>query len=304
MRFLWWIPKTLILVGAVCCLLTAPARAGTPPNQKLPSALLIFPLIESDGDRDTRIELLNLSGESQQVQCFYVDGDSCNEIGFFLSLTPFQPIAWLASEGLSNTRDLSAAPPFFGSGQLKCAVIPPHPEVQFHNTIQGRATIFGLDGRTVSLGAVGFQRLTDGDFTGVVALNGSTYAQCPEKLHFHVLANRPGSTSELILVPCSQDLLLQSATAIPVQFQIINEFEQSFSTSFSVTCSDRRALRDISAQLDRSSLGSDTAHMVVRGSTGPLIGLVIDDVPFGITSGTAGNEPSFQGGRSATVVFP
>jgi len=264
----------------------------------------MFPLIDVAGDRDTRIELVNLSGDSQLIQCFYVDGESCNEIGFIISLTPRQPIAWLASAGLNDVLSGSAAPPFFGSGELKCAVVPSRPEVQFHNTLQGRATIFGLDGRTVSYGAVGFQRLTDGEFSGVLALNGTTYAQCPDKLHFDVLTDQPTSTSEMILVPCTQDLLNQRPTSLTVQLQVINEFEQAFSASISVTCFERRTLGETTDLLVRAMLGTDTAHIVVRGSNGPLVGLVIDAVSFAGLTSTAGNEPSFQGGRSATVIFP
>ena len=304
--------NTLIVLGALGCMLAGRAVAGDPPAQKLPSALLVFPLIEADGiGGDTRIELLNLSGQVQAVECFYVQGDdTCNEIGFFLSLTPYQPISWLATQGLNDTFTNSAAPPFFGPGELKCAVIPPENQLdlEFHNTIQGRATVYSSSGRTISYGAVGFQRLSPGDFTGVVSLDGRTYAQCPDKLHFDVLADQPTATtpttSDLILVPCSQDLLLQVPATITVQFLIVNEFEQQFSTSISVTCFNRQALSAISGSLLRSTLGTDTAHLIIRGSNGPLLGLVVDDVPYQGETGIAGNEPSFQGGRSALVVFP
>ena len=300
MRVLW--RKFSLLAIALSSYATA-ANAGAPP-QKLPSALLVFPLIQADGNRDTRIELLNLSGDPQEVNCFYVDGDSCNEIGFIISLTPYQPVAWFAGGGVNNVSSGSAAPPFFGEGELKCVVVPPHPETEFHNTIQGRATVFGLDGQTVAYGAVGFQRLIAGDFTGTVSLDGTTYTQCPDRLHFDALTEQSGSVSEMVLAPCSQDLLLQTIPSIVVQFQIINEFEQSFSTSITVTCFTHSTLDEISDAFSRATAGTDTIHVVLRGSTGPLLGLMIDQVPFGGMSGSAGNEPAFQGGRSATVVFP
>ncbi|MFQ5666659.1 MAG: hypothetical protein ACE5I7_09530 [Candidatus Binatia bacterium] len=318
-----------LMLGALCCLLPVRAGAGSPPEQKLPSALLVYPLIEvpgtcqddssvtcsSDSDcapspggpciqsGDTRVELVNLSGHGVLAQCFYVNGEGCNEVGFLISLTPYQPLSWLASAGLSNTLTGSAAPPFFGTGELKCAVVPPQsqPQIQFHNTIQGRATVFRSDGRTVSYGAVGFRRLSDGNFTGVLALDGKTYAQCPSKLHFDVLADQPGATSEMVLLPCSQDLLFQEPTSVTVQLLIINEFEETFSTSLRFTCFDQRALGDIADSLVRSTLGTDTAQVIVRGVGEPLLGLVVDAVP---AAGTAGNEPSFQGGRPATVIFP
>jgi hypothetical protein len=310
MKFPWRRSTLLFLVSATVWRLALTSAWAGPPAQRLPSALLVFPYIEASGDRDTRIELLNLSGDGQLLNCFFIttSNKACNEIGFFVSLTPYQPLAWLASEGLSDTFSGSAAPPFFGTGELKCVVVAPRPELQFHNTMQGRVTVFGSSGDTVSYDAVGFQRLTDGDFTNVVSLDGVTYAQCPDKLHFQVLADQPTAVppalSDLILVPCSEDLLTQVPTSTTVQFLVTNEFEQSFSTSIGISCFDRRHLSDITAALTRATAASDTLHLYVRGTSVPLIGLVIDAVPFRGNVGTAGNEPSLQGGRSATVVFP
>ena len=299
------------LWGALCALLAGPAVAAAPPAQKLPSALLVYPLIEADAvGGDTRIELVNLTGASQQVQCFYVYGDTCSEIGFFLALTPYQPMSWFATQGLSDISTGSSAPPFVGAGELKCAVTPPESatELSAHNTIQGRATVFRADGKTVSYGAVGFQRLNPGPYTGEIQLNGSSYAQCPDKLHFDVFADQPTGTpptaSELILLTCSQDLVLQAAKTITVQLLVVNEFEQTVSLASKVTCFGRSTLGELGGPLERITLGSQTAHLIVRGSEGPLLGLVIDEVPVAGQRGTAGNEPSFQGGRSATVLLP
>jgi hypothetical protein len=294
---------SLIALGAAVLFACSRAWAG-PPAQKLPSALLVFPLIQADGDQDTRIELLNLSGNAQSIQCFYVSS-GCGEIGFTVFLTGYQPMAWLTSAGWTDPTTGTSVPPFFGMGELKCGVMPARPEVEFHNTIQGRATIFSSGtGATISYGAVGFQRLSDGDYTGVFSLDGSTYAQCPNKLHFDVLTDQPTSASQIILVPCTENLFYQIPTAVTVQIFIYNEFEQGFSTSYGFNCFDERSFSDISSALTRAIGGTDTAHLVVRGVGGPVLGLVIDQVPLQTTTGTAGNEPSFDGGRSATVTFP
>lgn len=302
---------TAAVWGGLCAVLVGQVLAAAPPAQKLPSALLVYPLIEADDvGGDTRIQLVNLTGASQQVQCFYVYGDTCNEIGFFVTLTPYQPLSWFATQGLNDISTGSSAPPFVGLGELKCAVTPPETatELSAHNTIQGRATVFQADGQTVSYGAVGFQRLSPGPYTGEIQLNGSTYAQCPDKLHFDVRADEPTGTpptaSEVILLTCSQDLVLQKPKTITVQLLVVNEFEQTVSLASKVTCFDRRRLAEFGGPLERTTLGSETAHLIVRGSEGPLLGLVIDDIPFAGQSGTAGNEPSFQGGRSATVLLP
>jgi len=297
----WLVP---ILVNVMLGVSLPAITSAQPPAQKLPSALLVFPFIEADGAHDTRVELVNLSGKPQVVQCFYITAGACNEVDFMVYLTPYQPLSWLTRVGANDTLSGTAVPPFFGDGEMKCVVVPPHPDLPFHNTIQGRATVFDADGKTASYNAVGFLRLTDGDFSNVISLNGRTYAQCPDKLHFQVFADQPGSTSELVLVPCTQDLQHLVPTSTTVQFLIVNELEQTFSTSFPLTCFDRRSLGDISSSLRRSVLGTDTAHLVVRGTASPLLGLAIDTVSFAGKTGTAGNEPSFQGGRSATVTLP
>jgi hypothetical protein len=294
---------SLIALGVAVLSACSRAWAG-PPAQKLPSALLVFPLIQAYGDQDTRIELLNLSGNAQSIQCFYVSS-GCGEIGFSVFLTAYQPMAWSAGLGWNDPMTGTSVPPFFGTGELKCATVPSRPEVAFHNTIQGRATIFTAStGETKSYGAVGFQRLSDGDYTSVFSLDGSTYAQCPNKLHFDVLTDQPTSSSRIFLVPCTENLLYQIPTAVTVQIFIYNEFEQGFSTSYGFNCFDERPFSDISSALTRAIAGTDTAHLVVRGVGGPVLGLVIDQVPLQTTTGAAGNEPSFDGGRSATVTFP
>lgn len=298
-----WPGKLFAVIAglALGSMATATLAAG-PPAQRLPSALLTFPYVESDGFHETRIELVNLTGKPQQLNCFWVS--ECNEVGFFLFLTPYQPMSWLVSGGLSDVTSGSAAPPFFGLGEMKCAVVAPEQDLTSHNTIQGRAIVYDQSGGTVSYSSVAFQRLSPGEYNGVLSLNGTTYAQCPNRLHFDLLADTPTSKSELILMPCSQDLLTQVPVATNVQLQIINEFEQAFSASQQIRCYDRRNLGDIADTMNRATAGTDTLHLVVRGSQVPVIGLAIDAVPFGATVGISGNEPSFEGGRSATVVFP
>lgn len=281
-------------------------RAGTvaaQPAQNVPSALLVFPLIDSDGTRDTRIELVNLTGDYVDLQCFYVHGDSCLEIGFFLSLTPYQPMSWTARRGVFDPFSGAAAPPFFGTGELKCAVVAAREDVDYHNAIQGRAIVYAEDGQTVSYGAVGFQRLSPGPYTGIVQLNGSTYAQCPNRLHFQVQTDET-LPNELILVPCDQDLILQIPTELTVQFLITNEFEQTFSASTGMECTGVFRFPEIADFFTRATVGTQTAQINVRGVQGPLLGLVVDAVDFNGSVGIAGNEPSFAGGRSATVQFP
>jgi hypothetical protein len=302
MKAMNWVVGLLALVAA------ATAALAAPPAQKLPSALVVLPLLETgvfDGVmRETRIELVNLANQTVDLQCFFVYEESCNEIGFFVTMTPFQPVSWLASTGFNDLATLTRVPPFVGRGEMKCAVLARRPEIEFHNVLQARAIIFGDNGQTVAYSATAFRRLSDGDFTGLMPLDGVTYEQCPEKLHFTVIGERPGiSESKLVLVPCTQDLFNQIPSQPNVQFTIINEFEQAFSAATRFKCFHRSSLTQISNTLARTTLGTDIAHLVIRSTGLPVIGLVIDHFTFGVPL-TAGNDPSFEGGRSATVTFP
>jgi hypothetical protein len=281
------------------------------PPQRLPSAVLVYPLIQVDGGGstvDTRVEVVNLTSRPTQLHCFYVHGPSCFGTDFQVLLTPNQPLSWLASQGVFNGQ--TAVPPISGSAELKCIVFPPDGEesIDVQNTIQGRSIVFGADGQTIGYGAIGFRRLTDGPFENIIELDGATYTKCPDEQHFVILASVAGDPlqeSELVLTTCSEDLENLESTTTTVQFVVVNEFEQQLSASTSVTCTLRRTLRQISQVFTRATLGTDTGHLIVKGVQTPVLALVVDrflaspGVP-----GTAGNEPALRGGRAAEIRFP
>jgi hypothetical protein len=275
---------------------------GIPPAQKLASAVIVFPYIETSATKDTRVELINMSDLDIDLRCFYIRQSDCVEIGFFLTLTAEQPLTWLASEGANNPLTFSAVPPFDGVGELKCAVDPKRPELEFHNALQGRSIVYDrITGETVAYGADGFVRLEPGGFSNVVDLDGFTYEQCPERLHFQALASN-GVSGDLILAPCSQDLLTQVPAETTVQLAIVNEFEQVYSNSFRFKCLTRQSLSRFT--LSRAVLGTETAHVVVRGVHVPVLGIMVDRFDALGQRHTAVNEPFLEGGESATIIFP
>jgi len=277
--------------------------AGAPPAQRLASALIVYPYVVSKNSTDTRIEVFNMSNETQTLQCFYVRQTDCFEVGFIVRLTAQQPLSWFASMGTNNPITSTAVPPLDGVGELKCAVMPDLPGLDSHNVLQGRALVFG-SGETIGYGAIGFQRLIPGGASNVIDLDGFVYEACPDRLHFQVFTRQVGVTpSQMILIPCSQDLLTQTPTTSTVQLAIINEFEQVFSSSFRLSCLTSLSFSSIST-LSSASLGTDTAHVVVRGVSEPLLGMVIDRFEgFGQPQATA-NTPFLDGARGATVIFP
>ncbi len=283
---------------------------GLAPPQRLASAFLVFPYIVHEGDTDTRVTLINMSDRDVSVNCFFVRDAGpvlgCLEIGFTINLTPLQPFSWFVGDGTNNPLTFTVAPPFDGVGELKCAVDPELPELFAHNVLQGRATVFDdSDGNTVAYGAVGFQRRFPGPFTGVIPLDGFTYDQCPERLHFQVLTQTSGSNSSIVLTPCQEDLLTQTATSTVVQMQIVNEFEQVFSSSTSFTCHGIKSFSSFTT-LRKSTLGTDTAHIVLRGVSSPLVGMVIDRFVGGPDNSlhTSANDPYLEGGMPSVVIFP
>jgi len=291
-----------------------PALA-TPPAQRLPSAILMYPNIRASGSFDTRIEMVNLSSRDQEVKCHYLSGPSCNGTNFYVRLTPNQPISWLASKGSLGAGNLRiAVPPFFGEGSLKCFVIPDEDSTEHQNAIQGRAIAFGPDGYTESFGAIGIERITPGPFSTTLELDGDTYAQCPDEYHFTFVASEtfpdsglhdPATESEIVISTCDEDLENLISKTVVVQFQVINEFEQLLSASTSVRCYDRKVLRQINSVFTRDTLGTPTGQLIARGVGGAVIAVIVDKfrTPGGAAA-VAANEPALSRGRSARISIP
>jgi len=282
---------------------------GVPPAQKLPSAFLVYPLIRVSPNQETLVEMMNLTSGSVSVHCTYIratissQNTSCSETDFFVNLTAQQPIAWRASTGQSGN-GLRLAPPFTGEGTLKCIVAARGTDLNSHNALQGRA-ILSQNGQTVGYDASAFRRLTAGRYDGTIALDGVQYEQCPDRLHFNALSSQTGSDSELILVPCTDDLEAGIPGSAVIQYAVINEFEQQFSASTPVRCFDRRNFSTVSA-LRKSATGTDTLHVVIRPVGDPVVGLVLDKfaVPGSGALSVSANNPYFEGGRSAFVNIP
>ncbi|MCX8071042.1 MAG: hypothetical protein N3C12_01135 [Candidatus Binatia bacterium] len=276
---------------------------GDPPAQKLAAAVLIFPLVRASANTDTRIEIASSSTSAgPAARCFYITATNCVEIGF-QAIAPSggggaaaRPLSWMVSTGLDgNGRRI--APPFRGDGELKCFAPT--------NSLTGRALIADDTGQRIAYSAIAFRKLRDDAPTSFVALDGVNYEACPDRLHFNVLAQTATSNSELILVPCTQNLETQVFSSVTLQYAVINELEQTFSGASSFRCMERRSFSTIPA-LRFSSIGTNTAHLIVRGVEVPVIGFVIDrfTVPGSGVPSTSSNEPYLEGSREATIGLP
>lgn len=284
---------------------TGYAVIGVPPAQKLPSAVLIYPAIASSATEETLIEMVNLTGAAVNVHCHYISTSTCRGIDFSVRLTAQQPLAWTASSGRDGNGN-RIAPPMTGQAELKCFVQANSISLSSHNAIQGRAIVSDNTGQTYGYAAIGFRRLTPGFSSGQVDLDGINYEQCPDRLHFQALSSQSGSDSEIILVPCEEDLLRLAPANSAIQFAVINEFEQQFSGSITLKCYSRTRFSNIAA-LRRSTTGTDTLHAIVRSVDVPVVGLVIDRFTIPGSGGkqsVSANNPFVEGGRSATITLP
>jgi hypothetical protein len=161
--------------------------------------------------------------------------------------------------------DPGAIPPMgnYFTGELRCVEVDSSGAPINGNHLKGEATIVTPDGDASKYNAVGLLGLNAGassnnsDTTlclggGVSGdcSTGAEYNACPQTLILNQYAASasnpvidelvaPGSSevrTELTLAPCTEDFENQVPGRGIIQFLIINEFEQQFSTSTTVTC--------------------------------------------------------------------
>ncbi|MGH7785712.1 MAG: hypothetical protein ACRERC_02540 [Candidatus Binatia bacterium] len=215
---------------------------------------------------------------------------------FTIWLTRQQPTHWVASAGrFVNPSDsfgsdgagqdpgaIPPVPPGF-SGELKCIQIDASGVPFGGNNLKGEALIRSADGDVSKSNAVAILANPDlaaGDPANTLLLDNTPihdgeYNACPNTLlldHFVDGATDPVISSlnpiwcsddecpirtYLTLVPCSQDFENQEPAEVTVQFAIVNELEQVFSASDTVTCWETWRLADIDAPTGRCTQGGD-----------------------------------------------
>lgn len=322
-----------LVVGSVLAIAPA-ALANTYSDQG--AAVLVWPkiVVRSAGPAtDTLIQINNLDRTSTTAaHCFYVNANShcantgavcesaldCEQTGIFapcvegwievdfdVIMTPNQPLAWLASEGLSGSdvpcpgtlgsscsgNQGTRVPPVTERpfiGELKC--IQSDPITRFpiacsgsacQNDLAGNATVFeaspGQAPDGLGYNAVGLRTFGDNNGDRVLQIGGddAEYEPCHDVLilnHFFDGATDPISDTattetELTLVPCTEDFLTQTTDAVTAQFLVYNEFEQRFSTSRQVTCLLDSALSNIDTSQPSRSIFSVGTSGTIAGQT-------------------------------------
>jgi hypothetical protein len=186
------------------------------------------------------------------------------------------------------------------TGELKCIEVEDTGLPVNGNHLKGEATLVSPNGDASKYNAVGVVGL-NGDnsnntdttlclgnhVTGTCAMSGPEYDGCPQTVILdqfaehatdpviEELGNGPSQvTTELTLAPCTEDFENQVPASVTVQFLVINEFEELFSTSTTVTCWANLELDKISRIFDVSFLGSRFAQTLMTPATDDQPGFV------------------------------
>ncbi len=183
-------------------------------------------------------------------------------------------------------------------GELRCIEVDSSGAPINGNHLKGEATLITPGSPQVAAdaskyNAIGFQGLNtdlnsnNSDFTlclggGVseACPGGAEYSGCPETVLLNHYAegaanpvveshgNGPSSVStELTIVPCTQDLERLERPKVTVQFLLVNEFEELFSASTLVDCWGNFRLSDVAFNVfDEAVLGTRFVQTFLRGA--------------------------------------
>ncbi len=185
-------------------------------------------------------------------------------------------------------------------GELKCIEVDETGLPVNGNHLKGEATLVSPNGDASKYNALGVLGLnTPTNFNNsdmTLCLGGGTRPGCPGGAEYDAcpqtvildqfaehaaepvseeLGNGPSEvTTELTLVPCTEDFENQVPASVTVQFLVINEFEELFSTSTTITCWGNLTLDNVSRIFDVSFLGSRFAQTRMSPATGDQPGFV------------------------------
>lgn len=218
------------------------------------------------------------------------------ETDFRVRLTPRQPLGWSAANGLvdfpltgqfgnvgpdGSSNAGSRIPPTAEdpyTGALKCIAINDDGTPSDRNVLKGESTLVNPNGNVAKHNAVGIKAIegsVNDDNQLILGGEGAEYNGCSNFLivnHMFDLGVHPliddidvPSLTNIVLVPCTQDLLRQIPGSAVVQFLVYNEFEQRFSTSRTANCK-------ADWQLSQIDTTDPTRSIFSAGVAGTLVG--------------------------------
>lgn len=170
-------------------------------------------------------------------------------------------------------------------GELKCIEVDSAGAPINGNHLKGEATIVNLPpaigdaSKYNAIGVLGLNTdLNSNNSDNVLCLGGGVTSTCPTGAEYNAcpgtvilnhfaenatdpvvesLGNGPSQvTTELTIVPCSEDFENQASASVTVQFKLTNEFEEQLSASTTVTCWGNFKLDDAGQVFDLRFLGT------------------------------------------------
>ncbi|MGD9763801.1 MAG: hypothetical protein AB7V27_08825 [Candidatus Binatia bacterium] len=234
-----------------------------------PGSLLLFPLISVEAGVDTLVRLTNAGDSELPVRCAYVDGSGNRHAtaSFLITLTPRQPIAWLAGQGAPalpvdgvnhvgidgsvNSGSIPPVPVSPFSGTLRCVAAEPDGTPTASDTLLGNATLqrAAPGGDSAAYTAIGFRATgTSADTPDVLVLGSpqAEYDACPEHVFLQPFldgarinlgsegAIARATATTVVLATCSS--APNGGAAATVDLTLTNEFGMQFQA--------RRAFRE------------------------------------------------------------
>ncbi|MFI5397886.1 MAG: hypothetical protein ACHQ9S_20300 [Candidatus Binatia bacterium] len=177
-------------------------------------------------------------------------------------------------------------------GEIKCVEVSPDgfglptagldPTNNNAGDLKGEATIISTAGTAVDArkyNGIGIQSTGANNADGNLVIGGPApeYNGCPKvvildnffdnaTVSTHRGASSRTVTTDLTVVPCSEDFLNQTPTGATLQFLVFNEFEQRFSTSMSISCFKEVQLSDIDSRPGLFGNASSIFNVAVQGT--------------------------------------
>lgn len=211
------------------------------------------------------------------------------------------PTADCCDAGFDPGRVPPVAPDF--TGELKCIEVDSSGMPISGNALKGEATIEDIGTGDVSkYNAIGLRGNDNNDGDNTLCLGGPVtndcpkggeYDACPSEWRLDIAASgapdpvveeqqfctkHPCSSidTNLTIVPCTENFETQAPTAVTLQFEVTNEFEQTFSASTTVVCwasydlgaPNGSLLPGISDVFNASTIGGTVLQTRMRSAAG------------------------------------
>ncbi len=295
MRCVWGLCG--VLAGVFGLALSAQAEVTSDTSG---SIVVYPKVMYSDMGRDTVIQLSNTSNNVVYAHCFYVDARLLNGsrrwdvTDFRLVLTKQQPTHWVVSTGrqVNNSDNFSdpvqdgagldpgAIPPVQAGfeGELKCVQTDASGTPFGGNNLKGEAVLVTRAGDVAKYNALAVTAnpdlASDGDPNELLLnnteFNDGEYNSCPNtQMVDHFADGAPTCDGDpstcpirpyITVVPCAQDFENLIPEEVTLQFEVINEFENVLSGSFSVDCWLNSRMADLVASNGTCSVSSCSVH--------------------------------------------